>query len=85
MKTQITPSKTVAVTALFIVSLFSASQAGAASCKGLEQAKCGAESSCSWVKGYERKDGRKVKAFCRTKASAKKLSKKAKDSTPVGG
>ena len=40
-------------------------------CKGLENNACVTANSCSWVEGYERKDGRKVNAFCRTKAKSK--------------
>lgn len=37
----------------------------ASSCKGLTQSGCNADSQCRWVEGYERKDGRKVRAHCR--------------------
>lgn len=43
-------------------------------CKGLENNACVTEDTCSWVQGYERKDGRKVSAFCRTKAKSKATS-----------
>lgn len=43
-------------------------------CKGLENAACVSQESCSWVKGYERKDGKSVNAFCRTKAKQKTTS-----------
>ncbi len=46
-------------------------QASAGDCKGLENAACSAESACSWVEGYERKDGRLVKSFCRAKPSVR--------------
>lgn len=37
-------------------------------CKGLEQKVCSAKADCSWVSATTRKDGRKVKAYCRAKA-----------------
>ena len=43
----------------------------ASACKGLDNSSCSNNSSCGWVDGYERKDGRKVKAFCRTKSVKK--------------
>ena len=53
----------------------------ASSCKGLENNACSSNASCSWVESYERKDGRKVSAFCRTKpvkkAGGEKLTDKA--------
>ena len=43
----------------------------ASDCKGLEASNCAAKSSCSWIDGYTRKDGRKVKSFCRAKPASK--------------
>lgn len=34
-------------------------------CKGMEKPTCSASSSCRWVKGYERSDGRAVAGYCR--------------------
>lgn len=46
--------------------MVSASAANAASqCKGLSETACAADSSCRWVAGYVRKDGREVAAYCR--------------------
>lgn len=62
-------------------SLLATSSATAASaCKGLESSACSVNTSCGWVEGYERKDGRSVKAFCRT-SSAKKTVKKSSVTT----
>lgn len=36
-------------------------------CKGLDHSICTATSGCGWTKGFTRKDGRVVKAFCRKK------------------
>ena len=53
----------------FILSL--ALSLGAASaqaeCKGSSQSACEKSDSCSWVKGYTRKDGAKVSAYCKSK------------------
>jgi hypothetical protein len=40
---------------------------GAAECKGLESGPCQKNDSCSWVKPYTRKDGVKVKGYCKSK------------------
>ena len=56
--------------------LLASGTANAASqCKGLENSACSQNTSCGWVQGYERKDGRKVSGFCRTKAKSKSQKK----------
>jgi len=57
--------------------LISAQAVAASQCKGLENSACDAKAFCGWVQAYERKDGIKVKAFCRTKSkgAAKKIQK----------
>lgn len=52
--------------------LVSGPVSAASACKGLDNSACGNKSSCGWVEGYQRKDGRSVKSFCRTKSVAKK-------------
>jgi hypothetical protein len=47
-------------------------------CKGLESSACSKSSSCAWVEGYQRKDGRSVKSFCRTNSAAKSSAAKTK-------
>lgn len=44
-------------------------------CKGLDQAACGKNTSCSWVNSYKRQ-GKTVNGYCRM--SGKKASKPAK-------
>ena len=66
------------IAALFAV-MFSFS-ANAASCKGKSRSSCSANSDCSWVDGYKRKDGVKVSGHCRAKpgkASGVKSDRKA--------
>ena len=52
----------------------STSALAASACKGLDTKGCSSNSSCRWVEGYERKDGRQVKAFCRTSPVSKKTA-----------
>jgi|AMFO01.1.fsa_nt_gi hypothetical protein len=35
-------------------------------CKTLSREACSTHPGCTWVAGYVRKDGRQVKAYCRT-------------------
>ena len=58
----------------------------AAECKGSSKSSCSTNSSCTWVKGYSKKDGAKVRGYCRSKGKAgdakkskDKKSKKSKD------
>ncbi len=67
-------NKALLSTSLFIILGATAQVSAASDCKGLENSACQGATSCSWVEGYERKDGRTVKSFCRTKASARKTS-----------
>lgn len=60
------------ITALSITSQVSA--VDPVQCKGLDSEACISQDSCSWVKGYERKDGKMVNAFCRSKAKQKATS-----------
>ena len=69
--------RNISSAAIIAVALLTSSQASAASqCKGLESASCSTNAACSWVQSYERKDGRTVNAFCRTKAKSAKSSSK---------
>lgn len=52
--------------------LVSANAIAASQCKGLDNSACDAKAFCGWVQGYERKDGIKVKSFCRTKSTGTK-------------
>jgi hypothetical protein len=44
-------------------------------CKGLSEQACEASTSCRWVNGYVRKDGREVGAYCRASPAAKSATK----------
>jgi hypothetical protein len=59
------------LSAIVGASLFAGSATAASQCKGLENSACNTNSACGWVDGYQRKDGRKVKSFCRTSARGK--------------
>ena len=84
MKTTHTQTKarsTIARTSIIALSLIgslivSGPASAASACKGLDNSACGSKSSCGWVEGYQRKDGRSVKSFCRTKSGAKKSGAK---------
>lgn len=39
-------------------------------CKGLSSGKCSGKSNCVWVKGYTRKDNKKVQGYCRAKGGS---------------
>ena len=56
--------------------LVSGPATAASACKGLDNSACSNNSSCGWIEGYQRKDGRSVKSFCRTKSGAKKSGAK---------
>ncbi|GHA07340.1 hypothetical protein GCM10008090_16470 [Arenicella chitinivorans] len=85
MQTKHSIIRSFLLTATLAGATMSMHASAASACKGLESKACGSNSACTWVDGYERKDGRKVNAFCRTSPSAKKASKaateKAKKST----
>lgn len=34
-------------------------------CKGMSESVCASDSSCTWVQGYVRKDGRQVSSHCK--------------------
>jgi hypothetical protein len=67
-----------------IASLFFLMQGNvyAAECKGSSSGACSSNPACSWVSGYSKKDGSKVRGYCRTKGKSgaspsKKESKKS--------
>jgi len=69
-------------TSLFAGLLIMSPVSAASACKGLNNSACAASASCGWVESYQRKDGRTVKAFCRTKSSAAKKTHASKSSKP---
>jgi len=76
MKSNLNVVQTLLLTASLVGITHGGVASAASACKGLENSACNASSNCNWVAGYERKDGRTVKPFCRTKPSAKKASVK---------
>ena len=59
-----------------------AGSASAAECKGLSKNRCEASDDCTWVGGYSRADGAKVKGHCRAipgKGKAKAKREKARE------
>ncbi len=57
-------------------SLLFSSTVMAVECKGLSKTKCEKTDTCSWVKSYETKTGKKVEGYCRSKPT-KSAEKKA--------
>ena len=41
-------------------------------CKEIKSQQCKKRQDCSWTKAYEKKDGTKVKGFCKAKPKKKK-------------
>ncbi len=81
MNQHTTKSQRLLTTVLsIVVAMMFSFTADAASCKGKPQSSCSADSSCSWVTGYKRKDGVQVSGHCRAasgKASSEKSQKKS--------
>lgn len=61
----------MAATLVLGLGLASTQANAAGQCKGLQNNACTTNAACTWVQGYERKDGRTVKSFCRAKAKPK--------------
>ena len=56
-------------------------------CKGIKKSSCSGKSSCVWVEGYTKKDGAKVKGYCRLKgkSNGKAGNAKAADKKALSG
>ena len=65
---------------MFVSLSMSGTALAESSCKGMSKGQCSGDSSCVWVKGYTKKDGEKVKGYCRTKGKKGEKGKKDKDS-----
>ena len=50
-------------------------QAADTPCKGMEASACAADNACAWVPGYTRKDGVKVRSYCRAVGKGKAKAK----------
>lgn len=80
MLTKKTIIRSALFTSVIVASMLASAGASAAStCKGLDVSACESSSSCRWVQEYQRKDGRKVNAFCRTYSAKANVSKSNKD------
>lgn len=71
----------ICIVCLTLLISFSAPTSAASPCKGETEKACTNKDSCSWIKAHKRKDGAKVKAYCRTKAGKKAKSMAA--ATPI--
>lgn len=56
----------------------------ASQCKELSREDCSADPSCAWVDGYVRKDGREVRAYCRTVPAKKQARQSARPGQESG-
>ncbi|NNJ94415.1 MAG: hypothetical protein HKP57_06700, partial [Halobacteria archaeon] len=66
---------------ILVLGSLSFSAHSASQCKGLSASACSASTECTWVEGFKRSDGAKVKSYCRALPSkAKKSAGKKKDS-----
>ena len=81
------PVRSVAAILSTLVILASSNAAIAAgSCKGLAQAACGEQASCTWIKSYKTSKGKTVDAYCRNKPSSSKgKSVPDKSAAPASG
>lgn len=61
-----------------IVAVLPVQAASPVQCKTLARESCSTNPGCTWVDSYVRKDGRKVKAYCRK--ISRKAGKKTEDS-----
>jgi len=63
--------------ALVVAAIFAQPALAADStCKDLNKTTCESRKTCNWVKGYVRKDKKKVDAYCRSAATDTKKKKK---------
>lgn len=60
--------------------LASSAVSAASPCKGMQESACTADSACTWVNGYTRKDGRAVSSHCKLKGGKKGLQEAKADS-----
>ncbi len=51
----------------------------ASKCKGMSTSQCQNNDACTWVSGYTSKQGKKVDAYCRQKASKSSRNGEKKD------
>lgn len=73
-------------TSLALSSILFAFNVQAAECKSLEQQACSTAPDCTWVGGYQRSDGRSVRAYCRNApAKRKQIDVSASGASPSDG
>lgn len=74
-----------AVVALLVLSS-SFANAARTTCKGMIEDACSTSNACTWISGYERRDGVKINGYCRNKprkSSAKQNLSDAKQRADV--
>ncbi len=55
-----------------VLGLASAPAFSASACKGLDEASCKQNASCSWISSYTTKNGNTISAYCRSTGSKPK-------------
>lgn len=68
----------ICIALLLSVMLGSNTVSAASKCKGLSQSACETGNMCGWIAKFKRKDGAKVKAYCRSKPKKSSLINSAK-------
>lgn len=58
-------TKILPAVALFTAIAFQGIAYSDSACNKLKKKECTANKDCSWVKGYAKKDGTKVKGYCK--------------------
>ncbi|WP_456408393.1 hypothetical protein [Thiolapillus sp.] len=53
------------LSAAILLSITSGYSSAEGMCKGMEKSSCATSTSCRWVKGYKRTDGRSIAGYCR--------------------
>jgi hypothetical protein len=64
-------SSSAVAAALLGATMVSLPVAAANQCKGLSENSCAANSTCSWIEGYVRTDGRSVSSHCKSRPGKK--------------
>lgn len=72
-------AKVIYLVTLLLLLAWTLPAVSASKCKGLSTSKCQGNDACTWVSGYTSKQGKKVDAYCRQKASKSSRSGDKKD------
>jgi len=73
------------LSAAILLSITSGYSSAEGICKGMEKSSCATSTSCRWVKGYKRSDGRSIAGYCRKLPGKKVQSVTSKSDTSKKG